>query len=161
MKVNGIRSFNESCEICTGMVDDTYLIYETKHWKVFPNPDQHYLGRSVVIAKNHNIPTLPTLIWHPFMALDYFRIAGKFEQAVSQEFNANGCNWMSMMNYAYRNDPPNPHLHFHVYPRYPLAVEFAGLVFEDKEFGSFVSREKRIVSEQTRLEIAQALRTYF
>jgi diadenosine tetraphosphate (Ap4A) HIT family hydrolase len=45
------------------------------------------------------------------------------------------------MNYAFRDEPFNPHIHWHIYPRYKNPVEIGGVVFEDQLFGSHIDED--------------------
>jgi len=49
-------------------------------------------------------------------------------------------NWTCLMNGAYKNNPPDPHVHWHARPRYSKPVVFEGIEFEDKEFGHHYAR---------------------
>lgn len=67
-------------------------------------------------------------------------------------------NWSCLMNFAYRNDPPDPQVHWHFRPRYKHPVDFAGEKFEDRAFGSHYERgTKRKVSDIVAKKIAQAI----
>jgi diadenosine tetraphosphate (Ap4A) HIT family hydrolase len=127
------------CDYCRELNKDE-LIFETKFWKVVIAPDQAYLGRCYVILKRHcgDLAELENSEWS-----DFIEIVKKVESALKKSFNATMFNWTCLMNNAYRNDPPNPHVHWHLRPRYNHKVEFAGEVFEDPEFGHHYSRERK------------------
>ena len=114
------------------------LVYETKHWRIVLAPDQSYLGRCYVTLKKHcgDLAELEREEW-----LDFAELVKKLEGALKKSFNATLFNWTCLLNGAYQNNPPNPHVHWHFRPRYKHRVEFAGLLFEDKEFGHHYSRE--------------------
>lgn len=113
------------------------FIFETKLWEVYLNPDQYYLGRSVVAAKRE-VPAMSDLTNEEW--LDFADLVKKLESAFKKAFGATMFNWSCLMNGAYQNDPPNPHVHWHLMPRYKNPVEFAGQKFEDKEFGRHYAR---------------------
>jgi len=84
----------------------------------------------------------------------------KLETAVKKTFKPSLFNWTCLMNLAYQNNPPNPHIHWHFLPRYSHKVKFNGLIFDDLEFGNHYAREKersRIVSEKIKNEIIEVI----
>ncbi len=89
---------------------------------------------------------------------DFSQVVKQLESACKKAFGATMFNWTCLMNHAYRNDPPNPHVHWHVRPRYNKPVTFAGELFEDKAFGSHYERgTERKVSEGVIDEIVKAI----
>ena len=120
-----------------------HQVLETRYWLVVLHPnDQNYLGRSVIILKRH-VPTLAALSDDEW--LDYKQLVGDFATAAAIAFGADHFNWSFNMNHAFREDPPQLHVHGHVRPRYRVPVTFAGLTFEDKEFGNHFDLKKRQV----------------
>jgi|SRR3989344_3956927 len=113
------------------------FISETKHWEVYLNPDQYYLGRCVIAAKR-NVGTMSDLTDDEW--LDFANLAKKIESCFKKIFESTMFNWTCLMNGAYQNDPPDPHVHWHLRPRYKNPVEFAGQTFDDKEFGHHYAR---------------------
>ncbi|OGM19598.1 hypothetical protein A2685_01280 [Candidatus Woesebacteria bacterium RIFCSPHIGHO2_01_FULL_37_10] len=108
------------------------LIFETKHWEVYLNPDQYCLGRSVVVAKRDvgSMSDLKEEEW-----IDFAKLVKRFESGFKEAFGATMFNWTCLMNNAYQSLPPNPHVHWHFRPRYAKSVKFEGIKFDDKEFG--------------------------
>lgn len=133
------------------------VIYQSNSWIVALADDQTYLGRSVVQARRR-VTALHELTmgeWFDF----HERVVKPFERGVSSAFGADLVNWVCNMNHAYRRDPPSPHVHWHIYPRYRRAVQFAGLQFVDDEFGEHVLvGSQRLVGEDVRERIRLALR---
>lgn len=41
------------------------------------------------------------------------------------------------MNRAFRTDPVNPHVHWHIFPRYKVAPIISGTQFDDPLYGNF------------------------
>ncbi len=63
------------------------------------------------------------------------------------------------MNDAYKKSPPKPHIHWHFRPRYDRKVEFAGLLFEDPEFGSHYDKNRTLeVSDETKKKIIEKIK---
>ena len=132
------------------------LIFETKFWKVNLASDQAYLGRCYVTLKRHcgNLAELESSEWTNFV-----EIVKKLESALKKSFDATMFNWTCLMNNAYQNDPPNPHVHWHFRARYNHKIEFAGGVFEDSEFGHHYNRErKQEVSNNIKKKIVDKIR---
>jgi len=113
------------------------FISETKHWEVYLNQDQYYLGRCVIAVKR-NVGAMSDLTDDEW--LDFADLVKKVEDGFKKIFGATMFNWTCLMNGAYQNDPPDPHVHWHLRPRYKNPVEFAGQTFDDKEFGHHYAR---------------------
>ncbi|MFH0819828.1 MAG: HIT family protein [bacterium] len=115
------------------------LIYQTKFWKVTIASDQAYLGRCYITLKRHcgDLAELKNSEWS-----DFIKLVKRIESALKRSFDATMFNWTCLMNNAYQNDPPNPHVHWHFRPRYNYKVEFAGKIFEDPEFGHHYNKER-------------------
>ena len=85
----------------------------------------------------------------------------RLELALTKAFNATLFNINCMMNDAYLKHPPNPHVHWHLRPRYSHTVVFEGRTFFDKEFGHRFNPEKtRKVRDNLRDDIIARMITY-
>ena len=118
-------------------------VFETRHWVVVLNPyDQLYVSRSVIILKRHaqTLTSVSDAEW-----IDYNQLVGVFAKAASEAFGAEHFNWTFNINHAFRENPPQPHVHGYVRPRYRSEVKCPGLTFEDREFGSHYATTKRPV----------------
>ena len=74
-------------------------------------------------------------------------------------FDATMFNWSCYMNLSYRENPPDPHIHWWVVPRYSHSVKVGTLTFEDPLFGSpYDHAMRREVSQEVRQLIAERLR---
>jgi diadenosine tetraphosphate (Ap4A) HIT family hydrolase len=147
-----------TCDICKSIKDNKNSVFETKYWIVFLANDQAYLGRCYVTLKRHcgDLAELKNEEWK-----DLLVVINKLEKSVKKAFRPDLFNWTCLMNMAYQNDPPNPHIHWHFRPRYSHTVNFSGLTFEDSEFGSHYAREKERsfeVSEKIQSEIIEKIR---
>ncbi|MBM4177311.1 HIT family protein [Candidatus Gribaldobacteria bacterium] len=137
-------------------VNPSDFICQGRYWNVFLAWDQTYLGRSIVALKRHcgDLAELEQEEW-----LELFLFVKKLEQSIRKVFGANLFNWSCLMNDSYQNNPPNPHLHWHLRPRYNREVRFAGLIFKDKEFGHHYERgSDNQLPEKTRRQIAGAIK---
>ena len=144
------------CELCSSLKENKFLVYETKHWKVFLHTkDQRCLGRCVVTLRRHagDIAEL-----NKEELLDFAQLARDLESASKKAFRATMFNWTCLMNNAYQKKPYNPHVHWHFRSRYDHEVKFGGLTFKDELFGHHYSGdEKYIVSDDILDKITKAL----
>ena len=141
------------CEICS--IKDE-VILESEYFKVILSYDQTYLGRCVIELKRHcgSLSKVTKEEW-----LDFTEVVKKLESALTKAFGATMFNWTCLMNNAYKNNPPNPHVHWHFRPRYNHEIKFAGLTFEDTEFGKHYSQKtKREVSEEVKKQIIKRIK---
>jgi diadenosine tetraphosphate (Ap4A) HIT family hydrolase len=139
------------------MKSDEYLVTETKFWRVIQADDQLYLGRCYINLKRHakSLSDLTKEEW-----LDFLELIKKLEKAIKKAFGADLFNWTCMMNHAYRNNPPTPHVHWHLRPRYKNPVKILDVLFEDKEFGSRYSHDKGPeLTEKVRKEILKKIQS--
>ena len=68
-------------------------------------------------------------------------------------------NWTCLMNNAYQEPSPNPHVHWHFRPRYKHAVNINGVEFNDSEFGHHYSRERnQTVTPETKQKILSKIK---
>lgn len=119
------------------MTDQERTIFETPHWLVILSKDQALLGRCVIVCKD-DAKTLSDLTDEQW--IDFSVVVNKLEAAAIKTFGATMANWTCLMNNAYKNNPPDPLVHWHFRPRYKKAIQFGGQAFEDKEFGSHYGR---------------------
>ncbi len=66
--------------------------------------------------------------------LDLKTVMDALERMLAAELGATMFNWSCLLNDAYKADPPHPHLHFHLRPRYRQPLSIADLVYVDHEF---------------------------
>lgn len=142
------------CHLCK--INHNEIIYETKYWLVHLAPDQTYLGRCYVTLKRH-CGDLAELKKEEM--LDFLEIVKRLESAMKKAFNAIMFNWTCLMNNAYREKNPNPHVHWHFRPRYNHKIKFAGLEFEDKNFGEhYLSGTNRKISKEVKEKIIKEIK---
>lgn len=126
------------CDICKFAKEAKNPVLETKYWIVLLASDQAYLGRCYVSLKRHcgDLAELKEVEWK-----DLLSVISKLEESIKKTFGADLFNWTCLMNVAYQNDPPNPHIHWHFRPRYSHSINFGDITFEDPEFGHHYARE--------------------
>jgi len=71
---------------------------------------------------------------------DFSKVVKTLESTYKEALGATLFNWGCLMNDAYQNKPPNPHVHWHLRPRYEKPIKLFGLTFEDLEFGHHYAR---------------------
>lgn len=97
------------------------LIGETAHWVILLRPAQVTLGSLIVVAKSDATAfgTLPAE-YHADLAEVTRRVEAMLTQAVGYQ----RINWLMLMMV-------DPHVHFHVIPRYEGARDHGGLALSD------------------------------
>lgn len=83
----------------------------------------------------------------------------QLENAYKQAFGAEPLNIGCFMNHGYKDEPPHPHVHWQIFPRYKNPVEFSGMLFKDNRYGRFYDDDlRRPVSDEIVGGIAKQLR---
>ncbi len=144
------------CDACEFLKNPQNQILTTKHWNVGIGNNHAYLGRAYVTLRTHkgSLSSLNDDEWQEF-----HEIVRKLEKAYKTAFGAEPLNWGCFMNHAFRAEPFNPHVHWHIYPRYHVAPKLAGMTFEDPLFGNFYDdTAERIVTDDIVALIASKLR---
>jgi diadenosine tetraphosphate (Ap4A) HIT family hydrolase len=144
------------CDACEFLKKPSYPIVRTKHWNVELATNHAYLGRAYVTLLEHksSLSELSPEEWHDFEAL-----VQKLEAAYHKAFGAGPFNWSCLMNNAYQEKPYNPHVHWHLVPRYEKPVDIDGQTFTDDEFGHmFAPFKERTKDDQTVKKIAEAIK---
>jgi diadenosine tetraphosphate (Ap4A) HIT family hydrolase len=150
----------ENCDVCQFLSNKPLKnqILATDHWTVGILPDQAYLGRAIITLLRHapNLAELTSVEWQEFE-----RIMTQLHRAYTTAFGADPLNIGCYMNNGYKTDPPHPHVHWHIFPRYKKPVELKGLTFEDSRYASFFDDDaRRIVDQNILEEIVQQLKTH-
>ena len=148
---------NMACPICSWSPDnpDYLRIYETAFWRVVLAPNQCLVGRCIVHLKRHCGDVAETT---PAEVLDWLNIVRIMENALRSAFDATMFNWSCYMNLSYRENPPDPHIHWWIVPRYNHPVEVGTWTFEDLLFGSPYDHSMWLdVSKEVRQQIAERL----
>ncbi len=124
------------CPICSWSQDnpdDYKFICETKLWRVVLAPNQCLIGRCVIHLKRHS-GDLANLA--PEELIDWLELVKTLETVLQTAFSATMFNWSCYMNHSYREDRPNPHIHWWVVPRYNHLVTIDAWIFKDPDFGN-------------------------
>lgn len=150
-----------SCEICPiiqypSTSEQQLRLYEGAYWRATLRQDQSLLGTYFITAKRHvgSLGELSAEEWQEFG-----QINSQLEYAVKCAFGAEVINTACLMNLAFQQDNPEPHVHWHNKPRYASPVHYEGYTFTDPAFGEYLDgRHKRFKAPQKLLlKIAQAI----
>jgi diadenosine tetraphosphate (Ap4A) HIT family hydrolase len=68
--------------------------------------------------------------------VEFWQILRRIETALRTAFDVTLFNWGCYMNLSYRENPPQPHIHWWAVPRYNHPVTVGTMVFTDPDFGS-------------------------
>ena len=132
-----------NCPICSWSPhnEDYLFVRETPYWRICLAPNQSLLGRCVIHLKRHagDLADLNEDEWS-----DFSSVVKRVEKTLTSAFNATMFNWSCYMNHAYRENPPNPHVHWWAVPRYAQVVWFGERMFEDPHFGNPYDHERRL-----------------
>ncbi len=104
------------------------LIKEYRHWKIYINANQSYLGRCVVWCKRADALDLADAA--PEEQQELFLVLHDLREASRKVFQADWFNYLFLGNAV-------PHLHGHFLPRYKKPKKFMGITFSDKLFGQY------------------------
>ena len=123
------------CSICAWSPEqrNQQLIFETSFWRIILVPNQSLLGRCYVNLRRH-AATLSQL--QPAEVEDWLRVVQRLEKGITHAFGPTMFNWQCNLNFAYREKPANPHVHWYANPRYAQVVSQFGYTFNDPDFGS-------------------------
>jgi diadenosine tetraphosphate (Ap4A) HIT family hydrolase len=151
------------CISCTSPEDDPSTLGVASYWKLVLHPDQTVPGALLIVSLRH-VPKISDLT--EAEALEFFALAAAVERVMESELGATMVNFSCLRNWAFREkDPvppklrglPNPHVHWHVAPRYERPVSVAGEVFIDREFGEELRWQARNATEAVSAELATRL----
>lgn len=97
----------------------------TEHWRVVVRKKQVTLGSLILASKRHAL-SLGAL--SPAEAAELPAVCRTLEATLQQVFQPDKLNYLALMMV-------DPHLHFHVLPRYAGSRQFAGSEFADLAWG--------------------------
>ena len=98
------------------------LLQETEHWCLLLRPAQVTLGSMVLVLRDSGTKSLGAISVDA--AAEIPLLASAAEAAVKSMFGAEKVNYLALMMV-------DPHVHFHIIPRYSSAAIFEGQSFED------------------------------
>jgi diadenosine tetraphosphate (Ap4A) HIT family hydrolase len=145
----------KKCDACEFLKAPRNQILETDFWTVGIGNDQPYLGRAYCTLKTHKgkLGELNQEEWQNLHSI-FDRLEKKYKKVFGAEVLNIECN----MNHAFKTEPYNPHIHWHIYPRYKKPVEVGEVVFEDPLFGSHIDEDLvRVVNDEVVKQIVAKL----
>lgn len=101
-------------------------VKEYDHWCVLLRQEQVTLGSLILICK-HDVEQLSALPKEAFE--EQYQIVIDIENTLSKVFQYDKINYLMLMMV-------DPHVHFHVIPRYSQEKEFNGFLFKDNGWPS-------------------------
>jgi ATP adenylyltransferase len=146
------------CDACEFLKKPKHQILVTNYWNAGLGNNQAYLGRAYVTLRSHkgSLNSLSEEEWHEFE-----EIVRKLEKAYKAVYGAEPLNWGCYMNLAFREEPFNPHVHWHVFPRYKKAPVLGNMTFDDPLYGSFYDNDaEKLLDDGVVEQIAAKLRHY-
>lgn len=149
---------NNECDACEFLRQPQNQILVTKHWTVGVGNNQAYFGRAYATLRTHkgSLGSLDTEEWQEFE-----EIVKRLEKAYKAVFGAEPLNWGCFMNNAYRVEPAQPHVHWHIFPRYKIPPVLNGVEYGDELYGEFYDdNAERLVTDDVVKEITRQLSGY-
>lgn len=150
-----------ACPICSWTSEeiDYPFVFETKLWRVVLAPNQCLVGRCAVHLKRH-AGDLADLTQEELV--EWLTLVRSFENAIRIAFGATMFNWSCYMNHSYREEIPDPHIHWWAVPRYNRIVTIGDWIFTDPDFGNPYDHYRwrevpREIHHQIAVKIQQAI----
>ncbi|SFR57181.1 HIT family protein [Litoreibacter janthinus] len=137
----------ESDDIFEKFDAEQMKVFETNFWMVVVRHKQITLGSCVAICKRQ-ISSFSDLSADE--CEDLQRVYSKYEGLCGRAFGAKQFNYLALMM-------KDPHLHFHMIPRYPEGVHFEGEDWRDESYPKLVSMKHPLVDIEVRKKIRSAL----
>jgi diadenosine tetraphosphate (Ap4A) HIT family hydrolase len=128
------------------------LLWETENWCVLRRPQQLTLGALVLVAKSeaHSFAALPASAYAELQI-----VSGKIERALREFRPFARINYVMLMML-------DPHVHFHVLPRYETSQTFGGATFADAAWpGPPDFKSHTVISEGIAVDLQSELHHHF
>lgn len=114
-------------------------LIESERWvATLRQQDQEYLGTAFVTLRRH-AESLDTLTLEE--DTEFIEIRNRLIRSQMRAFGAEVVNVSCLMNDAFQQPNPAPHVHYHFKPRYRQPVTIDGEVFEDQQFGQYIRKK--------------------
>ena len=127
---------------------EQFLIHESKYWTWSLRPQQPTLGSGILALRRYAEAFSEITVDE---GSDLSGIIKVIEEQLKTEFSYEKINYLMLMMV-------DPHLHFHIIPRYSQEKEFAGIKWVDKGWPGPPSLEADIIEDQTLIKLQQALK---
>lgn len=128
------------------------LIGETEHWVILLRPAQVTLGSLIVAAKS-DATAFGQLA--PSCHADLANVTQRVESMLAEAVDYERINWLMLMMV-------DPHVHFHVFPRYEGTKEYNGLSIMDASWpGPPDLKQNIILSEKQTISFLSYIQDIF
>jgi diadenosine tetraphosphate (Ap4A) HIT family hydrolase len=127
------------CQLLSNTPEHDYVVAQSGYWRITLAPDQFYVGRCYVTTLRH-VPELSALSQEEW--LDLHEVMRYLENSAKRELGATHVTWAALMNNAYQLPDPQPHVHWHVRPRYAERTIVGDVVMTDEHFGHHHQRDE-------------------
>ncbi len=144
------------CEICELSDQTVSQVIDGAYWTAVVSPDQVNLGHCLVILKHHK-PSISSLAARE--VAEWHEIAKQLEDAIGAAFEPTLFDWTCLT--VAEHSPGrnlNPHVFWHIIPRYEKAARFNGQTFLDPNFGHRYELDRRISEPALTTKIASTIR---
>ncbi len=135
------------------------FILETDFWTILLGWNQQYVGKCLVVLNRHcgDLAKLTKEEWGELLSL-----IERLEASLRKTFPVDLFNWSCLMNGAFQGKwkEAEPHVHWHITPRYHKKIIFENEVFEDKVFGHHYNddRTDRTLHPETRKRLMEKIK---
>ena len=149
---------DSNCDACNFLKKPQHQVLTTNSWAVGIGNNQAYFGRAYVTLRSHkgSLSELSDDDWQEFK-----EIVCQLEPAYKDAFGAVPLNWGCFMNHAFRTEPSNPHVHWHIFPRYKVAPILDCVTYDDPLYGNFYDdNAERLVSDEVVEQIVEKLKAH-
>lgn len=154
-----------TCDICPIINNPSeqelsLRLVEGNYWRAtLRQSDQSLLATTFVTNKRH-VSALGDLSADEW--LEFADINSQLESAIRQSFGAQVINTACLMNLAFQQAAPEPHVHWHLKPRYSNPVIFEGNTFIDPAFGHYLDghHARQPVSDLLATKIAARIKQF-
>jgi diadenosine tetraphosphate (Ap4A) HIT family hydrolase len=123
------------------------VIKEYEHWVTMIRLEQITVGSLVVAAKSsaNNLGELSSEVWAEFAT-----VSSDLESWLTNAFNAKKFNYLAFMM-------SDPNVHFHVIPRYDVALNIDGKDFIDPDWPRKTEQQEMAMSEKEKQIIKESI----
>ncbi len=142
MTENNFRLFNEKFNV------NNYLIMESAYWHLSLRPFQPTLGSAILSLSRpcENFADITTE-----ESADLKEIVSYIEKRLKLAFSYDKINYLMLMMV-------DPHLHFHVIPRYSQAIEFADSHWVDETWPTAPELGGKALNDKDAAKIIEKIR---
>lgn len=138
------------CEFCNlSEKDRKYLLYENDSWDLYLADRQNYIGRCIIVCRRHcrDISDLTDYEW-----ISFKKLVVQFEHIIGDTLCTDMFNLACLMNDEYKKEKPDPHLHFHLIPRYSKPVKIGNSLFYDREWAHHYDHKAPVLLTKEEIE---------